>query len=271
MRSAISEITTLPATFADDVAAYAAAGIAAIGLWEFKLPDDDAANRALIARHGLGIANCVPAIPSVLQLARPGMEGPADPEVRIAAICASVARLAAYGPESVVCLAGPLAGRDYEEGWAVLVAGLRRIVAAADAAGTRIAFEVMHPTQREETGFVTTLAEADRLLAEPGLERLGLLFDTYHLAEAPGVADWIAANSDRIFGVHVSDRPSFDRADRVLPGDGILPIAAAVEALRAAGWDGSLDVEVFSSPELFWSLPLDEAVRRAAASLVPLL
>jgi hypothetical protein len=36
-----------------------------------------------------------------------------------------------------------------------------------------------------------------------------------------------------------------------------------VRALAAAGWDGSLDVEVFSTPEAFWSLDVDEAARRA--------
>ena len=39
----LSEISTVGATFEQDVKAYAAAGFDAIGLWEFKLPDDDAA------------------------------------------------------------------------------------------------------------------------------------------------------------------------------------------------------------------------------------
>ncbi len=267
MRAALSEISTVGASFAEDVAAYSAAGLDAIGLWEFKLPSDDEASIALLRGHGLAVANCVPAIPSVLQLARPGMEGPTDPEVRIAALCASVRRFALYAPESVVCLAGPLGGRSREDGWAVLVDGLRRVVATASEVGVRIGFEVVHATQRTETGFLTTLADADALLAEPGLEQLGILFDTYHLAEAPGVHAWIAANTGRIAGVHVSDWPAHGRSDRVLPGEGITPTREAVAALAAAGWNGSLDVEIFSTPEGFWALPVEEAARRARAAL----
>ena len=79
MKRSLSTISTLNASFAEDVEAYAAAGFEAIGLWEMKLPDDDDANVALIRSHGLTVSNCIPTVPSFLQLAIPGMEGPADP------------------------------------------------------------------------------------------------------------------------------------------------------------------------------------------------
>ena len=111
VKLALSQISTVGASFEEDVDAYAAAGFDAIGLWEMKLPEDDAANRALLARHGLAVANCVPTIPSFLPLAIPGMEGPDDPETRIDAICVSIRRLAAYEPECVLCFSGPLGRR----------------------------------------------------------------------------------------------------------------------------------------------------------------
>ena len=40
----------------------------------------------------------------------------------------------------------------------------------------------------------------------------------------------------------------------------------ALMPLAAAGWDGALDVEIFSTPELFWGLPAAEAARRAYAA-----
>ena len=280
MRTSLSEISTVGASFAEDVAAYAAAGFDAIGIWEFKLPPgEDAANIELLRMHGLAAANCVPAIPSILQLARPGMEGPADPGERIAALCASVRRLAAFAPESVVCLAGPLGGRTREEGVAVVRDGLRRIATTAGEVGVRIAFEPVHSSQRDSTGFVCTLAEADELLAAPGLEEVGVLFDTYHLADDPDCAAWLAANAaTRVAGVHVSDHPgpgpgpgappgTPSPGTRVLPGEGVTPTAAAVRALAAGGWHGSLDVEIFSTPEHFWALPVEEAARRAHAAV----
>ena len=66
VRTSISAISTRNATFAEDVAAYAAAGVGAMGIWELKLGADDDASLALLREHGLGVANCVPRVPSVL-------------------------------------------------------------------------------------------------------------------------------------------------------------------------------------------------------------
>ena len=183
----LSEISTVEASFAEDVEAYAAAGFDAIGLWEFKLPPDDGANRALLREHGLRVSVCVPTIPSVLQLAITGMEGPADPEARIEALSASVARFGAYEPECVACLAGPLGGRSDEEGTGILVDGLRRIADAARLAGVRIGFEPVHASQRDEAGFVNSLGRADAVLARAGAAEIGILFDTYHVWDDPDV------------------------------------------------------------------------------------
>ena len=76
MRLALSEISTVNASFSEDVAAYAAAGFDGIGIWEMKLPADDGPNRALLREAGLGVANCIPTVPSILPLRLPGMEGP---------------------------------------------------------------------------------------------------------------------------------------------------------------------------------------------------
>jgi len=271
MITSLSEISTVGATFAEDVEAYAAAGFDAIGLWEFKLPADDEANVALLREHGLGVAVCVPTVPSVLPLAIPGMEGPSTVEERIAALEASVRRFAAYDPACVACLSGPLGGRSVEEGTSLVVGALDRIGATAAEAGVRVGFEPIHASQRDEAGFVSSLAQADEILARVGAPAIGILFDTYHVWDDPDVLPWIAANASRVVGVHVADWPTPDRGDRALPGEGICGVRELVAALAAAGWDGALDVEIFSTPELFWSLTADEAARRAHAAAVALL
>ncbi len=100
MKLSLSEISTVNASFEEDVFAYAAAGLDGIGIWEFKLSRDDETNLLALDRSGLGVSNCIPAIPSILPLAIPGMEGPPDPAERIEALCASMGRLAAYRPAS---------------------------------------------------------------------------------------------------------------------------------------------------------------------------
>jgi sugar phosphate isomerase/epimerase len=52
----------------------------------------------------------------------------------------------------------------------------------------------------------------------------------------------------------------------VLPGEGVTRPHALAGLLRAAGFDGYVDIEIFSTPEDFWGLPVDEAARRAAAA-----
>ena len=266
MRLSLSEISTVSASFAEDVSAYASAGFDAIGLWEMKLPADDAANIEAIRAHGLTVSNCVPTVPSFLRLAIPGMEGPEDPEERIDAICASIRRLAVYEPECVVCLSGPLSGRSREDGRAIVVDGVRRAARAARESDVRLGFEPIHPAQHDAAGFVCSLADALALLDEAGLDDVGIMADTYNLArEAPGD---VAAAGARLTGLHVSDVPLDETAGgRALPGEGGGQAAEIIRALRSAGWDGTLDVEIFSTPDQFWGLPVDEAAGRAFAAV----
>ena len=58
---------------------------------------------------------------------------------------------------------------------------------------------------------------------------------------------------------------SSGRRDRVPPTEGVTGPERLVRLLRAEGFDGSLDVEIFGEPDGFWALPVDEAARRAYA------
>ena len=264
MKLSLSAISTLNGSFAEDVGAYAAAGFDAIGLWEMKLPADDDDNRALLRAAGLKVSNCVPTVPSFLQLAIPGMEGPADPSVRLAGIRGSIRRLARYEPECVVLLSGPLGGRSEDEGRAVVVDGLRHAAAEARTTGVRLGFEPVHPAQRETAGFVTSLADALSLLDEAGVAEVGIMADTFNLAHEDTAG--FASTAKRFTGVHVADElPDPRPGVRALPrADG--RAAELIAALRDAGWDGTLDIEIFSTPDGFWALAPDEAARRAYAA-----
>jgi len=266
MKLSLSEISTVNASFEEDVAAYAAAGFDGIGIWEMKLPADDAANVTLVREAGLAVANCVPLVPSILPLRLPGMEGPPDVEERVATLCATMQRLAAYEPESVLCLTGPVGDRSDDEARRLAIEGLREIAAAAREAGVRLGLEPATPHQRDTVSFVNTVADALTLLEEAGLPDVGIMGDTYNLWHDEPSA--LAVVADRVTGLHVADEPAEPgRADRVLPGEGGTRSAEHVRALRETGWDGFLDVEIFSTPELFWALPTEEAARRAHAAI----
>lgn len=271
MRLSLSEISTVSSSYAEDVAAYAAAGFDGIGIWEVKLPGDDTVNRALLRKAGLAASNCVPKVPSFLPLRIPGLEGPSDPAERLDALCASVRRLARYDPESIVCLSGPLDGRSEAEGRAVVIEGLQTVADVARDVGVPLGFEPVHRSQRAVVSFVNSIEDAVSILDEAGLDDVGLLLDLYHVWDDPRVLDFIGRASQRIAGVHVADWPQdAGRDDRELPGRGVSRTVELVDALGRAGWDGYLDVEIFSTPEGFWSLPADEAARQAHAAAAAL-
>jgi sugar phosphate isomerase/epimerase len=267
VRTSISEITTVGASFAEDVAAYAAAGADGIGLWEFKLGPEDAADLALVRGSGLSVTHCVPAVPSILPL--PLMEGPADPEERVEAICAGVRRLAAFEPDCVLFLTGPAGGDD---GRGAVLEGCRRIGEEGERAGVRTALE---PVQREFADYwtiPTTLDAAAELLDEAGAGTVGLMFDTWHLWNASDLAASIERHAGRIAGVHVADwrEPTRSTNDRVFPGEGVAPLSEILLALERVGYAGAYDVEIFSDAELegsLWALEPREAARRALESL----
>jgi len=263
MRSSISQITTVGAPLADDVRAYAAAGVDAIGIWEFKL-GDDRADSALVRESGLAVSHCVPAVPSILPL--PLMEGPEDPDERVEAICASVRRLAAFDPACVLFLTGP--GDDRE----TVLEGLRRIADEGERAGVRVALEPVQRAFAELWTIPTSLAGAVELLEEARADAAGVMIDTWHLWNDDGFAETVARHAGRIAGVHVADwrEPTRNTNDRAFPGDGVAPLREMLGALDRAGYDGFYDVEIFSDTELegsLWTLSPDEAARRAKESL----
>lgn len=58
MKLSLSEISTVNASYRDDLIAYAAAGFDGIGIWESKLTGDDKADVAALRASGLAVANC---------------------------------------------------------------------------------------------------------------------------------------------------------------------------------------------------------------------
>jgi sugar phosphate isomerase/epimerase len=269
VKLSLSEISTVGASFEEDVAAYAAAGFDGIGIWEMKLRDH-AAGLTLVREAGLGVANCIPTVPSLLQLGLPGMEGPPSPEERLESICDSVRALAAFEPQCVVLITGPIGERDEHEARQLVLDGMRQVASVAREAGVLVGLEPIHPRQRESVSFVNSVEDALALLSDAALEDVGIMADTYNLwHEEPRT---LARIAERVTGLHVADESAEPgRTDRVLPGEGGTRSAEQVRALVDAGWEGYLDVEIFSTPDRFWALPVDEAARRAYAAARALL
>ena len=257
----ISQITTVNEAFDDDLRTYAAAGVDGIGIWEMKLPErSDTESRARVHESGLDVTNCVPTVPSILPLVH--MEGPDDPAERVDAYSASIRRLAAFEPASLVLLTGSVAGRDPDEARAVVVDALRTIAAEADRAGVRVGLEALQREGGEDWTIISSIPEAVDLLEEAGTLQLGLCFDMCHVWNTPDLVDDVERHADRFTAVHVCDsrEPASAWSDRLLPGDGVADVPRMLGALERAGWSGPYDLEIFSDD--LWQEPGSELARR---------
>ena len=274
-RVSVSQITTVRSSFADDVRLYAETGLDGIGVWELKLGED---SLELFEQSGLESAAAVPATPSILPL--PLLGGPDDPAERIDAFCASLERLAPFRPTSVVCLTGTGDGRDADDARTIVVDGLRTIAGEAERLGVRIGLEPYQRVGGELWTIASSIPEAVELIEDAGdPQSLGIQFDVWHLWNTPTLYDDIAAEVDRLAGVHVCDyrEPTRGWADRALPGEGSAHVPNILRALDAAGWDGLYDIEIFSDdgtfgnayPDSFWAAPAEETLARARAAFEP--
>jgi sugar phosphate isomerase/epimerase len=270
-RFSISQVSTLTASFADDVRAYAVAGADGIGVWELKLADgSDAEALEQLTANGLGSATAVPVVPSILPL--PLLPGPAEPQQRIDSLCASVHRLAGFGASAVLVFTGPAGDRDPGEARAIAVDGLRTVAREAERAGVPLALEPFQLEGTEDWSLINTLDEAAQLIDEVGSEAVGIQFDVWHLWNSADVLDATPRHAHLIAGVHVNDwrEPTRGWADRVLPGDGAADLPAILGVLEDVGWDGFYDLEIFSDngafgnayPDSLWDVDVAELARR---------
>jgi sugar phosphate isomerase/epimerase len=263
----ISQITTVNEPFDTDVHAYAEAGVDGIGVWEMKLPDgDDSGARARLRDAGLSVTSCVPTVPSILPLVR--MEGPDDPDERVASYCASIRRLAPFEPTSFVLLTGSAAGRDSAEARGTVVEGLRTITAEAERVGVSVGLEPLQRVGGDDWTIISSIPEAVELLAEAGTPRVGLVVDIGHVWNTTTLFDDLAQFGDRITAVHVCDCREAGGvwSDRVLPGDGAIDVPRILGALEDSGWDGPYDLEIFSDD--LWQEPGGELASRGRAAFV---
>ena len=267
-RFAVSEFSTLNRGFDEDLAAYAAGGAEGIGLAEAKLPEgQDAESRRKLRESGLTATICLPTMLSVLPL--PPFPGPEDPQERVESLCASVARLAAFEPVTLLVLTGPAGDRDPAEARTIVVDGLREVARAAHAAGVRVALEPIHASARDDFTMVDTIPDAVALVEEVG-EPMGIMFDTWHLWDTPDVLGHIRREAHRFPAIHINDWRAETRGwdDRALPGEGVIDLPAIFAALEDGGFDGWFELEVFSTetyPDSLLKLDPAELVRRGKA------
>ena len=137
-----------------------------------------------------------------------------------------------------------------DEAWHRALGGLRRIAPAFAAVGSALAFEAVPAAYGNR--FVTTTAEAVRLVGEAGAPGIGLQVDTGTLflgTEDPAV---LVGAGPLAVHMHVSE-PELAPVGRT--GLDHVPVAAA---LLESGYEGSISIEM--RPVADWPAAIAEAV-----------
>lgn len=121
--------------------------------------------------------------------------------------------------------------------------------------------------------FLHTLAETRELIAEIGLDSVGLVLDSWHWYHAgDGAAEVAALRNEDVVAVDLNDAPAGVPKDqqvdlaRELPlATGVIDVGAFLGALAAIGYDGPVRAEPFN--EALRKMPREDAVAATAGAM----
>jgi sugar phosphate isomerase/epimerase len=180
----------------------------------------------------------------------------------------AIEEAAAIGAQCLVVLAGgmPPGSKDLALARRQARDGLAAILPHARAAGVPLALEPLHPMYAADRCCISTLAQSNDLCDEldpDGEGGLGVAIDVYHVFWDPQLEREIAraGAAGRILAFHVCDWlvPTRDLLlDRGMMGDGVIDIPQIRGWVEAAGYDGLIEVEIFSRD--WWRRDPDEVL-----------
>lgn len=247
------------------VEACARRGLYGVSVWGDEIDRiGEARAKAVLADSGL----------KVLGYNRAGPLSGADAReesARLDAALREIDRAAAFGADHVMLFPGGLPGgvRDLDGRRAWLADLTSKLLEHARACGVKLALEPLHPMLCGDRTVMTSLTEAndlcDRLGAGPDI---GVVIDVYHVWWDARLAAEIARTgaAGRILGFHVNDWlvPTRDLVrDRGMMGDGVIDLAGIWKLVQDAGYEGPIEVEIFSDA---WAKTDPEIVLDTAAA-----
>jgi sugar phosphate isomerase/epimerase len=256
MRPCISEATTLPQTFADDVAAYAAAGCPAMEVWLTKLEthlETHSGADTLKLLEDREMALAAAAYQGGLLLSQ-GEQRRAhfDHFRRRLELCAL------FGIPTLLVVA------DFVEAVDRTALG-RAVVSLAQAGQMAASFDVRLALEfRGKATFCASLDTAVALTAQCRQPNVGVNLDVFHYYTGPSKPEDLALlTRDNLAHVQLCDLAGVPRelatdADRVLPGDGDFRLEPIVARLRAIGYDRWVSLELMN-PTLWQVKPASVA------------
>ncbi len=244
-RLCVHTITTKPWSIEEATDRYAAAGMKGVTVWRQWLDGRD------IVKVGL---NLRAAGMEVFSLCRGGFFPAADAAGRRAAVddnLKAVDEAEALGAPLIVLVCGAVPGQPLEESRNQIADGIAAVLDRAEQAGIKLGIEPLHPMYADTRSAVNTIRQANDICDRLGAPHLGVVVDVYHLWWDPALNSEIerSGRTRRLLAFHVCDwrTPTEDLLnDRGLMGEGCINVPQIRGWMEAAGFDGFIEVEIFS-------------------------
>ena len=250
-RLCLHTVTTKPWEIETAIEKYAQAGVKGISIWRDAVEGRDLKNvRKRIADAGLTGVSYV----------RGGFFPSIEKEQREAALEENrtlIREAAALGLPLIVLVCGADPGQSLESSRAQITDALGILAPEAADAGVVLGIEPLHPMYADTRSAVNTLGQANRIAEAVGHPAVQVVVDVYHLWWDDNLASDIAraGRTSRLAAFHVCDWkvPTEDfLLDRGLMGEGCIPIPEIRTQVEAAGFDGFIEVEIFS--KRYWDM-----------------
>jgi len=267
---AISEFTTQPWTFEQDIMRYAELGITMIEICEEKLDSERYKEQmAMISNSGLSISAIQP-------LVRTFGSSQMTPEPRslnkrISRLRSSIERLSPFaaGCPFILNTGAPEKG-NIDAMVKTTVRELQDLAGFAADHGVSLALEPLNASSMNTESAIWTIAQAMEIIDAVNGDNVGLCLDFWNIWQNASIEEEIRRAADRIFVLQVSDwRTPQSSGDRLVPGDGIMPIGKLLQIVRETKYTGACSVEIFSQDvdDSLYKTDLNEVIRRSRTGL----
>lgn len=235
-RVSVSAISSYRQSLADDLALWARHGIHRVGVSVAKL---DAGG------WDEGVRRLRAADVTVDDLIGPGpfvLDRPDRWDAARERLVRAVDTAASLGAGCVVCTTGPAGALTWEEAADALEEAMAPAIDAALARGVDLALEHTN-SLRSDVGFVHTLRDAVDLARRLGT---GVCMEVNACWAERGLTDTVRDAVDELRLVQVSDHGvgTLTTPDRLVPGDGDIPLPRILGDVLAAGYAGAFDLEI---------------------------
>ena len=266
----VSEFTTQPWSFEQDVETYRQLGVDTIEVCEVKLDEERAAEQlALVGQYGLPVTSVQPKTRTLFP-SRSQPE-PKEPRERMERFRRTIERFGEAAPNvPFVTNTGIPPSGNIQQVFDVAAREYRALAEFAQDHGGRVAVEPLNAAIMNVESAIWTLGQAMQLVEAVDRTNFGICLDVWNIWQNADITEAIRACGDRIFVVQVSDwRMPRSYEDRLVVGQGEIPLPPLLRAIHESGYRGPYTLEIFSGdvPDSLWQGDLSKVITDSRAGL----